>query len=112
MNILKKIRLMKKSFPETWIRKLPLLIFPMDTIFERGRLAAMCCTVNKRIILLCVDEKFRRQGLASRLIKRSEAVKTDTYLGNDSALKVWTKNGFRVEKVVNSPLGKKYVLRR
>ncbi len=105
-----KIRLLKNSFPETWVRKIPLLLFPADTIKKNGRVVAICTTFRKRIILLCTDKKYRGQGLASKLIQRSGAVKTDTYFGNEKALRVWIKNGFRIKKIVNGLFGKKYIL--
>lgn len=111
--IFKKIYLLKECFPESWIRKLPLLLFPADIIVKNDELAAMCITFNKRIILLCVGEKFRWQGLASKLIQRSDAVITDTYLYHGKVvLDVWQKNGFKIKKIVNTPFGKKYVLIR
>lgn len=112
MTFFKKLKLLKHSFPKSWVRKLPLLLFPADVIVKDGVAAAMCTTFNKRIILICTHEKFRGQGLASTLIKRSGAVKTDTYVGNDAALKMWKKNGFDVEKVVDTPFGKKYIFRK
>ncbi|MBU0953705.1 MAG: GNAT family N-acetyltransferase [Nanoarchaeota archaeon] len=106
----KKIRLLRTCFPESWIRKLPLLLFPADTIKCDSKVVALCTTFRRRIILLCVDKDYRRKGLASQLIGRSNAVKTDTYLFNEEAINVWKKNGFVVEKIVNTPFGKKYIL--
>lgn len=110
--MIRRLLLLRRCFPESWIRKLPLLFFPADTIKRDGKVAAICTTFRKRIILLCVDKPHRNQGLASTLIQRSNAVKTDTYLGNDRALRLWEKNGFAVEKIVDSPFGKKYILVR
>lgn len=110
--MLDKIKILKSSFPESWTRKLPLLLFPADTIRKDGKAIAICTTFKRRIILLCVDKGHRGQGLASKLIQRSGAIKTDTYVSNDRALRVWQKNGFQVEKIVNTPFGKKYILTR
>lgn len=111
-KIFQKISLLKHSFPDTWVRKLPLLLFPADVVTKNGRIVAMCTTYKKRIILICVHSGFRRLGLASRLIKRSNAIKTDTYYHNKAALKMWKKNGFKIEKISNSAFGKKYILIR
>ncbi|MFH1978386.1 MAG: GNAT family N-acetyltransferase [Candidatus Aenigmatarchaeota archaeon] len=107
-----KLKLLKSVFPESWIRKLPLLFFKADTIKKDGKVVAMCTTFRRRIILLGVHKDYRSLGFASKLIQRSNAVKTDTYLGNDKALKLWQKNGFKTEKIVDTPFGKKYILTR
>ena len=110
--IFSRFRLMKRCFPRSWIRKLPLLLFPADTIVRDGRTVALCTTFRRRIILLCVDAACRRQGLASVLIQRSTAVRTDTYVENAAALEVWLKNGFVVDYTRDTPFGKKYELVR
>ena len=112
MMLLQQLKLMKESFPATWVRKLPLLLLPIDTIIKNGELAGMCCTFKKRIILLCISSQFRRQGIATELIKRSRAIKTDTYLYNKPALNMYLKSGFKVEKIEDSLFGKRYLLVR
>jgi ribosomal protein S18 acetylase RimI-like enzyme len=112
MTLFENFSLMRECFPDSWVRKLPLLLFPADAIRRGGKVVALCTTFNKRIILLCVHPRYRLKGLASRLIKQSDATVTDTYLGNDAALKMWRKNGFRVEKVEDTLFGKRYLLVR
>jgi len=110
--MLGKLKLLRSSFPDTWIRKTPILLFKTDTIQEDGRIVAMCTRYKNRIILLCVDKNYRRRGFASTLIQRSGANKTDTYLGNTNALKVWERNGFVVDKIENSIFGRRYSLKK
>lgn len=110
--IIKKISLTKECFPKTWLRKLPLLFFQSDIIIKNNELAGLCITFNKRIILICVAKKLRREGLSSTLIQRSNATKAETYFYNKIALKMWQKNGFKIKEIKNGLFGKKYILKR
>ncbi|MBN1896580.1 MAG: hypothetical protein JW789_02525 [Candidatus Aenigmarchaeota archaeon] len=107
-----KLKLMKECFPESWLRKLPLLFFKADTIEVKGEIASMCITKGDRIILLCTGKKHRRKGYAGKLIRRSKATQTYTYEGNKAGLNAWIKNGFRLVNTVDSPFGRRHILIR
>jgi GNAT superfamily N-acetyltransferase len=109
---MEKYRLIRSSFPRSWMRKLPVLVFPSDCIRVDGRLAAICTTLGNRIILLCVAKEFRRRGFASILIKRSRGTTTDTYVGNEGALELWLKNCFTAKGTKCTLFGRKHILVR
>lgn len=112
MMFLRKLKLMRECFPQSWLRKLPLLFFPSDTFMKDGALAGICTTFRSKIILLCVSKRFRGQGIGGLLINRSRGTHTYTYAINEGALELWQKNGFRLVRTEDSVFGKRHILVR
>ena len=107
-----KIRLLRQSFPDSWIRKLIFLLYPTQVIKMDNRVVAFLTVKGKEILLLAVDKGYRRGGIASELLKKTEANYVYTYKNNKQAIKFYIKNDFRIVGEKKTPFGKKVRLER
>ena len=92
-----EIVLIKQCFPDTWKRKMALLILPHRKleIKENGVLAGLCLVSGKRITLLCVKPGFRGRGYATKMVNDSKATEVYTYQENTKAIEFYKRLGFK-----------------
>ena len=111
--ITQKFKLVKECFPETWLRKWLLLcpcILLADCIFEKEKIVGLSASFFRTTLLLCVNSKHRKKGIATKLIARGKISWTLVLFSNKAALNFWKKRGFEIEKTFNIPFYDKYFL--
>ncbi len=105
-----KLKLLKQCFPDSWLRKSIFLFLPTDTFRFFGELRGFLTKKGNEVILLCVDEKHRREGIGSELLLRTSCNYAYTFSKNFNAVNFYLRNNYRIDSYIKSPFGTKVKL--
>lgn len=111
--LIERFKLVKDSFPKTWVRKWVLLwmfIITAKTKKENEKTVGLHSELFGVTVLLCVNPLYQKKGIALELLSKSKACWTMTLVRKKTATRFWKNRGYKIVKRVNVPFYDSYYI--